>query len=74
MKATGYFTNVVLGKREYLSQALCESIATSPYRKEIQGDGRIRIWGKVGDKWLRVVMLEDGATLHNAFFDRRFKP
>jgi hypothetical protein len=26
------------------------------------------------DRYLRVVTLEDGVTLHNAFPDRRFKP
>jgi len=25
------------------------------------------------DKYLRVVLLEDGETIHNAFFDRSFK-
>jgi len=25
------------------------------------------------DKYLRIVVLEDGETLHNAFFDRDFK-
>ena len=24
-------------------------------------------------KYLRVVLLDDGETVHNAFFDRRFK-
>lgn len=32
----------------------------------------MRYWGKVGTKWLRVV-VEDGA-LHNAFFDRGVQP
>jgi len=53
---------------------MCKSVVAKPYKTEIQEDGRIRIWGAVGDKWLRVVLLEDGKTLHNAFFDRRFKP
>jgi len=25
-------------------------------------------------KYLRVVLLEDGETVHNAFFDQDFKP
>ena len=40
----------------------------------MQPNGRIRYWGRVGERWLRVVVLEDGKTLHNAFYDRRFKP
>ena len=41
-------------------------------------DGRIRWWGKImvaGEarpRYLRVVTLEDGETVHNAFFDRNF--
>jgi hypothetical protein len=32
-------------------------------------------WAKIleADKYLRVVLLEDGETVHNALFDRRFK-
>lgn len=39
--------------------------------------GRIRRWGNVPEaehRVLRVVLLADGETVHNAFFDRRFKP
>ena len=35
-----------------------------------------RRWGKIEEaegRYLRVVLLEDGETVHNAFFDRRFK-
>ena len=38
----------------------------------MQADGRIRYWGQVGKKWLRVLVEND--TLHNAFFDRSYKP
>jgi hypothetical protein len=41
---------------------------------EKQSDGRIRKWGYISevDKYLRVILLEDGETVHNAFFDRNF--
>ena len=42
-----------------------------------QADGRWRFWGIVpefGGRYLRVVTLEDGITIHNAFPDRRFIP
>jgi hypothetical protein len=26
------------------------------------------------NRWLRVILLADGETVHNAFFDRRFVP
>ena len=33
------------------------------------------MWGLIEEtgKYLRVVTLADGETIHNAFFDRRFK-
>ena len=48
-----------------------------PVREVIQADGRIRRWAAVGemqDRYLRVVLLPDGETVHNAFFDRSFEP
>jgi len=36
---------------------------------------RIRKWSFIEEvgKYLRVIILEDGDTVHNAFFDRDFK-
>ncbi|MCI0494696.1 hypothetical protein L0Z72_06780 [candidate division KSB1 bacterium] len=48
----------------------------SPEYEEKQSDGRIRRWAKIQEadnRSLRVVILEDGETIHNAFFDRSFK-
>lgn len=44
-------------------------------RTEVQVDGRIKKWTKIQEvgKYLRVILLEDGETVHNAFFDRSFK-
>ena len=46
-----------------------------PERVETQTDGRIRKWAKIKEveKYLRVILLEDGETVHNAFFDRSYK-
>jgi hypothetical protein len=46
-----------------------------PIGREIQSDGRIRHWIFIPEirQYLRVVTLEDGETVHNAFPDRRFK-
>jgi len=74
---TAYFENEVLRKRPYLTIKICRKIIKNPYKKEVQSDGRIRFWGKVeelGGKYLRIVTLEDGMTIHNAFIDRGFKP
>jgi hypothetical protein len=47
-----------------------------PIREEWQSDGRIRRWVYVvaEARYLRVILLDDGETVHNAFFDRNFKP
>jgi hypothetical protein len=48
-----------------------------PEAETVQEDGRIRRWAKVnemGGRYLRVILLADGVTVHNAFFDRGFKP
>jgi hypothetical protein len=52
-----------------------ERVIDNPAKTEIQTDGRIKKWAKITEtqKYLRVVLLEDGETVHNAFFDRSFK-
>ncbi len=74
MKTTPCFRNIVQPKRPYVTKALCRDAIAHAVRREVQSDGRIRYWGRVGECWLRAVVLEDGETLHNAFYDRRFKP
>lgn len=75
MKATNYFVEQVLRKRPYIKVEWCLAIIANPILKEVQPDGRIRFYGPVseyGDKVFRVVTLEDGETLHNAFPDSGF--
>ena len=78
METTRYFREQVLRKRPYLSLALCEEVVRSPLRREVQADGRIRLWGPVNlpdqpkARILRVILLEDDETIHNAFLDRGF--
>jgi hypothetical protein len=47
-----------------------------PARTQHQPDGRIRYWYWVVEhkRWLRVVTEPDGETVHNAFWDRNYKP
>lgn len=75
MKTTRYFEEQVLRKRPYIQRAWCERALQTPARCEIQPDGRVRYWVFIPDlgKYLRVVTLEDGETVHNAFPDRDFK-
>lgn len=52
-------------------------VMRNPIKEIIQSDGRIRRWGRIVEaenRILRVVLLKDGQTVHNAFFDRGFAP
>lgn len=82
MKTTRYFyfDEQVLRKRTYLTVEMCRAVITDPIRRLVQeADGRIRYWGRVvlpderEARILRVVTLEDGETIHNAFLDRGFR-
>lgn len=76
MKSTDYFKTSVLVRRPYLKDEWIEYVRNNPIHKEVQANGRIRHWGFISEagKYLRVVTESDGETVHNAFFDRRFKP
>ena len=76
MKFTQYF----LYRRQKQDRASIkvkwiEQTISNPVKTMIQDDGRIRKWGYISEvkKYLRVVLLEDGETVHNVFFDRSFK-
>ncbi len=79
MKTTRYFEEQVLPRRPYIDMAWCEAALANPIRREVQPDGRIRLWvkvtapGETRSRYLRVVTLDDGVTVHNAFFDRDFR-
>jgi hypothetical protein len=54
-----------------------ERVMKHPVKEAVQKDGRIRRWAPISEmdgKHLRVILLEDGETVHNAFFDRSFVP
>jgi hypothetical protein len=79
LKTTRYFEEQVLRKRPYIQRGWCRDVLATPIRREVQSDGRIRCWGRMvvpGEdrpRFLRVVTLADGETIHNAFFDRNFR-
>ena len=76
MKTTRYFEEQVLRKRPYIRREWCAMVLAHPVRREVQSDGRVRYWGfiaELGETALRVVTLEDGETVPNAFPDRRFR-
>jgi hypothetical protein len=79
MKTTRYFEEQVLQKRPYIKPEWCSAAIAAPLRRVVQIDGRIRFWaevvveGETQPRMLRVVTLDDGETIHNAFFDRGFR-
>jgi hypothetical protein len=77
MKCTLYFLHVwKRPDRCIIRQEWIEKTVNQPDAEQIQKDGRIRRWKKIEQadgRYLRVVLLEDGETVHNAFFDRRFR-
>ena len=76
MQFTSYFQNDVMVKRPYIQVRWLEQVISAPLRREVQSDGRICHWAWIDElnRYLRVVTLEDGLTVHNAFPDRRFSP
>ena len=75
MKTTEYFKHVrTRPDRATIRDEWIAQVVTHPERTEVQSDGRIRKWARIPEagKCLRVILLEDGETVHNAFFDRSF--
>jgi len=77
LKTTKYFQSTrsrpdrVIIEDEWILRALLK-----PENESTQEDGRIRRWIQIpemGDRYLRIVVLPDGETVHNAFFDRGYK-
>jgi hypothetical protein len=77
VKTTRYFKAIrARPDRAVITDEWIECVIRSPEREHIQADGRIRRWAGIDEmegKYLRVVLLADAATVHNAFFDRGFK-
>ena len=78
MKFTKYFEEMRhRPDRAMIRIEWIEQIVRNPEKEVVQEDGRIRRWAPVEEmegRYLRVILLADGETVHNAFFDRRFKP
>jgi len=78
VKFTDYFRAMrsradrVLIREEWIQKAI-----DHPMKESVQKDGRIRRWtllAEMDGRYLRVILLPDKETVHNAFFDRSFKP
>lgn len=76
MKFTQYFLHMrQRPDRARIKTEWIEETINNPEYTEVQSDGRIRRWKKIKEqgRFLRVILLPDGETVHNAFFDRTFK-
>lgn len=76
MKTTQYFRYVPMRPdRAMIRDEWIRQVIEHANKTEVQSDGRIRKWGRITEagKVLRVILLEDGETVHNAFFDRSFR-
>jgi len=63
--------------RAIIREEWIQYVIDHPVKEVIQKDGRIRRWARIDDmegKYLRIILLPDGETIHNAFFDRSFTP
>ena len=78
MKSTEYFRALrQRPDRAIIRDEWIQYVVAHPEKELIQQDGRFRRWAAINEmdgRYLRVVLLADGETVHNAFFDRRFKP
>ncbi len=78
MKTTRYFQMTrERPDRAAILDAWIERTIARPERRFVQADGRIRCWARIPEadgRYLRVMLLSDGETIHNAFFDRGFAP
>ena len=76
MKTTQYFEYMrKRPDRAIIKDEWIERVVQFSVKIDVQSDGRIKKWAWIDEegKFLRVILLEDGETVHNAFFDRSFK-
>lgn len=78
MKFTHYFQFTrTRPDRAIIQEEWIERALHNPMSEVVQADGRIRRSTRVAEmegRFLRVIVLKDGETVHNAFFDSRFTP
>jgi hypothetical protein len=77
VKVTAYFEAIrKRPDRAMIRDEWIERAMQLPIHEQVQADGRIRRWARIPemeDRYLRVILLADRETVHNAFFDRGFQ-
>jgi len=73
---TRYFAFDVMPRRPELDVLEIRRIIERPEMRVIQKDKKIRLYGYSPslESYLRIVLLSDGETVHNAFPDEGFVP
>jgi hypothetical protein len=76
MKTTRYFEEERPVKHPEVSREQAAWVAQHFEHQRVQPCGRIRRWAFVEelDHYVRVILLSDGETLHNAFVDSNPEP
>jgi hypothetical protein len=74
-KTTRYFDDFASQKHPEVEREWIGYVLANPVKVEKQPNGRLSYWSNIEEakgRALRVITLEDGKTVHNAFFDRNF--
>jgi ribosomal protein L1 len=78
VKTTAYFDAMrTRADRALITDEWVQRAMNTPIRELRQADGRIRRWVQIPEmenRYRRVILLADGETAHNAFFDRGYTP
>jgi len=76
LKTTAYFETIrERPDRAGIEDEWIQAVIANPEKRQVAADGRIRCWARIdeaGGRYLRVILLDDKETVHNAFFDRGF--
>jgi hypothetical protein len=76
MQFTNYFLHTQKRPdRKIIKMEWIQQVYDFPEHEQTQSDARTRKWGYIEEagRYLRIVVMEDGVTVHNAFFDRDYK-
>ena len=75
MKTTNYFNEFASQKHSEVRREWIERVLANPVKYEMQTNNRVSYWGKIEEaegRFLRVITLDDGETVHNAFLTVTF--
>lgn len=78
MQTTDYFMQKLKqAEYQHIQLRWIENTYTSPEFRLKQSDGRFSLYSKItemNNQYLKLVLLKDGKTVRDAYFDRSFNP